>query len=95
MTSDVDSNEDEGTCPVSKEMLKCARLARELNHQDVACLCPVSPSQGTCGIPTSFDLFGGNLNIFHIPIGWTGKKNMAESDDYSLVEKNQSLSVVW
>ena len=50
------------------------------NHQDVACLCPVSPSQGTCGIPTSFDLFGGNLNIFRIPIGWTGKKNMADSD---------------
>merc|ERR1711871_1592571 len=43
------------------------------------------------GIPTSFDLFGGKLNIFRIPIGFAKQENMAESEDYSLMERKSTF----
>ena len=53
----------------TQNLEQCVRLWQELDRKSPACKCPVDASEGTCGIPLHFDLYGQeHINGVKVPI---------------------------
>lgn len=80
-----------------KELKSCYEHYRKLNQKDAACLCPVNPSIGPCGVPVHLDLYSGkklnaidieipkacqNLNVSTENVEIKGLKKFRQFEDY-------------
>jgi len=53
----------------TENLEQCVKLWQELDRKSPACKCPVDASEGTCGIPLHFDLYGQkHINGVEVPI---------------------------